>query len=532
MKRRGKGDGIRTSCDHLHFRHSVVLRAVTGPLLGYLDRPVSQNTISNRSSRDVSRSVRSPFHLPFHLHLVPFLFRRYPRVRRSAHLLAADKLVTRQVGRLKVTVGSGFFRGASGNGGDRGHATALPRAGDRRVSSIKRLFEQLLLQKHRLLKIGDIRVHGVGGQITRARCIRHAILVILRARYPFVVRIISVYLFTGKSGTRAAESLLLLLLLQLLLVLLLLLMMMMNRGYFRRTENQRALVMIFLAPLQLQCERITVARLAGIVSARAVLFLARAIALRRAIPSTGRRLIRLPCLRVLDHGARRNVDRVRVGRGNGGGLRRGNNARPLVMIVGRMTMPVAMVLVRRGIYRLAIRLRYSFVYVLRFAPHVIRVRFCQSDGGGGGRPSPSPALAAPSPSAPLAATRLRLSAHAEALHLLRAILHRVLHPLLLFTALVIRVPSRRRAVSTTTTTTTATPSLLRALRGTGGRGGVTRNGWPQRGPVLLRVFGTLFRLLLLLSDQLLDQTVLIGGYVIRREQRRALKIRKDGFVDS
>lgn len=475
---------------------------MASPLLGYLDRSVSQNTISDRSPRDVSGSVRSPFHFPFHLHLVPFVLRGYPRVGRSAHLLAADKLVSRQVRRLKVAVRPRFLRGACGNGGDRGHAAALPRTGDRRVPPIKRLFEQLLLQEHRLLKIGDIGVHGVGGQIARARRIRCAILVVLGARRSFV-RIISVDLFTGKSGTRAAESLLLLLLL------LVLLLVMMNRGHLRGTKNQRALVMVFLATLQLQRERITVARLAGIVSARAVLFLARTVALRRAIPSAGRRLTPLPGLRVLDHGARRNVDRVRGG--NGGGLSRGNDARP-VMTVGGM-VPVAMVLVRGGIDRLAIRLRYRLVDVLRFAPHVIRVRFCQSDGGGGGRPSPS--LAAPA--APLAATRL--SAHAEALHLLRAILHRVLRPL--FAALVVRVSRRRRAVST---------SLLRGLGGTGGRGGVTRNGRPQRRPVLLRVFGSLFRLLLLLPDQLLDQTVLIGGYVVRREQRRPLKTPEESLV--
>lgn len=194
-------------------------------------------------------------------------------------------------------------------------------------------------------------------------------------------------------------------------------------------------------------------------------------------------------------------------------------------MIARRMMPVVamMVLVRRGIDRLAIRLRYSLVDVFRFAPHVIRVRFCQSDGGGGGRPSPS--LAAPSSSAssaPLAAARL--SAHAEALNLLRAILHRFLHPLLLFTALVVaRVSRRRRAVPAATS-----PTLLRrGLRGTGGRGGVAGNGGPQRRPVLLRVFGSLLRLLLLLSDQLLDQTVLVGGYVIRREQRRALKTRKE-----
>lgn len=288
---------------------------MTGPFLGYLDRSVSQNTISNRSSRDVPRSVRSPFHFPFHLHLVPpFVFRGYPRVRRGAHLLAADKLVSRQVRRLKVTVGSRLFRGAGWNGGDRGHATtALPRTTDRRVSSIKRLFEQLLLQKHRLLKIGDIGVHGVGGQITRARRIRSPILVILRARYS-LVRIISVNLFVGECGTRAPESLLLLLL----LLLLVLLLMMVNRGHSGRAKNQRALVMIFLPALQLQRERITVARFAGVVSARAVLLLARAIALRRAIPSTtARRLIPLTALRVLDHGARPN------GRGDGCGLTRG-----------------------------------------------------------------------------------------------------------------------------------------------------------------------------------------------------------------
>lgn len=191
-------------------------------------------------------------------------------------------------------------------------------------------------------------------------------------------------------------------------------------------------------------------------------------------------------------------------------------------MIARRMMPVVamMVLVRRGIDRLAIRLRYSLVDVFRFAPHVIRVRFCQSDGGGGGRPSPS--LAAPSSSASLAAARL--SAHAEALNLLRAILHRFLHPLLLFTALVVaRVSRRRRAVPAATS-----PTLLRrGLRGTGGRGGVAGNGGPQRRPVLLRVFGSLLRLLLLLSDQLLDQTVLVGGYVIRREQRRALKTRKE-----
>lgn len=189
------------------------------------------------------------------------------------------------------------------------------------------------------------------------------------------------------------------------------------------------------------------------------------------------------------------------------------------MIVRRMMPVVAMmVLVRRGIDRLAIRLGYSLVDVFRFAPHVIRVRFCQSDGGGGGRPSPS--LAAPS-SAPLAAARL--SAHAEALNLLRAILHRFLHPLLLFTALVVaRVSRRRRAVPAATS-----PTLLRRGLRTGGRGGVAGNGGPQRRPVLLRVFGSLLRLLLLLSDQLLDQTVLVGGYVIRREQRRALKTRKE-----
>lgn len=195
------------------------------------------------------------------------------------------------------------------------------------------------------------------------------------------------------------------------------------------------------------------------------------------------------------------------------------------MIVRRMMPVVAMmVLVRRGIDRLAIRLGYSLVDVFRFAPHVIRVRFCQSDGGGGGRPSPF--LAAPSSSASSLAAA-RLSAHAEALNLLRAILHRFLHPLLLFTALVVaRVSRRRRAVPAATS-----PTLLRrGLRGTGGRGGVAGNGGPQRRPVLLRVFGSLLRLLLLLSDQLLDQTVLVGGYVIRREQRRALKTRKESLV--
>lgn len=193
------------------------------------------------------------------------------------------------------------------------------------------------------------------------------------------------------------------------------------------------------------------------------------------------------------------------------------------MIVIRRMMPVmAVVLVRGRVDRLAIRLRYRLVYVLRFAPHVIRVRLRQPDrggggGGGGGRPSPS--LAAPSSPSPTLrprTRRLRLPAHAQSLHLLRAILDdRLLHPAL-FAALVIRDGSRRRR---------AVPaSLLRGLGGTRGRGGVTRDGGPQRRPLLLvPVFGPLLRLLLLLPDQLLDQTVLIGGYVVRGEQRRDLK---------
>lgn len=136
-----------------------------GPFLGYLDRSVPQHTVPHRSPRDVPGPVRPPLHLPFHLNVVvPLVLRRYPS-RRGADLLATHELIPRKIRCLKVPVRLGLFRGARrvrlpgpwrgyggiGGGGGRGG----------KVPTVERLLEQLLLQHHRLLKIGHVRVHGV-----------------------------------------------------------------------------------------------------------------------------------------------------------------------------------------------------------------------------------------------------------------------------------------------------------------------------------------------------------------------------------
>lgn len=133
---------------NLHFRHGIVLGRVSGSLLGYLDRPVSQYSIPYGPPGDVSRPVRPPLHLPLHLHF-SFIFRRYPRGGR-AHLLATNKLILRQIWRLEVAVRLGLSRTAG-----------FPR---REVPAIERLLEQLLLQQHRLLQVRYVRIHGIGRQ--------------------------------------------------------------------------------------------------------------------------------------------------------------------------------------------------------------------------------------------------------------------------------------------------------------------------------------------------------------------------------
>lgn len=230
-------------------------------------------------------------------------------------------------------------------------------------------------------------------------------------------------------------------------------------------------------------------------------------------------------LRVLNYRVRRggicsSRDSDRDGRDDGrrwrrdggdGWLRSSDHARSMIRM-----MPMSVMFIRRRVDRFAVRLWYSLVDVFCFAPHVIRVSVCQ----------PNRDRSSSSSSASASATCLRLTAHTETLHLLRAILQRLLHPLF---AIVIRVSRRRRSVST--------GRFLRRLGRTARRRGVvvclmskrvTGHRWrrwrrrPQRRTVLFRVFGSFLRLLLLLSNQLLDQAVLIGRQMVRRKQRRSL----------
>lgn len=461
---------------------------MTGSLFRYFDRPISQNAIPDWPPSDVPGSVRSPLHFPLHLHVVRFVLRRYPGTGR-AHLLTADKLVPSQIRCLKITMGPGLFRSATGS--DRGNAAALSRSTDGRVSPVECLLEQLLLQKHRLLKVGHVRVHSIRGQVGR---IRRTISVIMRTRASFVRLVLC--LSVGERGARATEPLLLLLLLLL------------YSQRFRGAKHQRTLVMIPFTALQFQRERIAVAGFSGVVRARAILLLARAVALRRTVPSST--LIRL-VLRILNHRVRRGSirssrDGDRDGRDDGRRWRRdggdgwlcsSDDARSMIRM-----MPMSVMFIRRRVDRFAVRLRYSLIDVFCFAPHVIRVSVRQ------------PNRDRSSSSASASATCLRLTAYTETLHLLRAILQRLLHPLF---AIVIRVSRRRRSVST--------GRFLRRLGRTTRRRGVvvclvskrvTGHRWrrwrrrPQRRTVLFRVFGPFLRLLLLLPNQLLDQAVLIG----------------------
>ena len=119
------------------------------------------------------------------------------------------------------------------------------------------------------------------------------------------------------------------------------------------------------------------------------------------------------------------------------------------------------------------------------------------------RPSRATSTSTSTSSSSYASTCLRLTTYRETLHLLRAILQCLLHPLF---AVVIRVPSRRRGVSV--------GRFLRGLGRAAGRRSVARlmpgrvTGhwrrrwwrWLQRTVVLLRVFGPLLRLLLLLAN--------------------------------
>lgn len=269
--------------------------------------------------------------------------------------------------------------------------------------------------------------------------------------------LVSRYLFVHRYGTGAAQSLLL-----------------DSRGCFRWAEYQGASVQILARLMKFQGKRVAVARLAGVVRARAVLLLAGAVALRGRVPSGGvYGLVRLVVYRVMD---------VRHRGGRGGRS-----------VIG---LGPVLVLVRGRVDRFAVRFRYSLVDVLRFAPHVAGVGIGQFYGVG-----------------------LLLTPHAQSLHLLRAVLERFLHPLFA----IVRVMSRRGGGGPT--------GLLRGLGGAGRRGGrvgedaarwrmllvllgrVTRDGGRrfQRGSVLFRFFGSFLGLLLLLTNQLLDQAVLVRG---------------------
>lgn len=139
--------------------------------------------------------------------------------------------------------------------------------------------------------------------------------------------------------------------------------------------------------MQLKRQGVAVARLAGVVSTRAVLLLAGAVALGRRVPGLG--LIRLILVGL--------ILRVRV-----------------ILLV----IPL-LVLVRRRVNWLAVRLRYGLVYVLRVAPYVTRIGLEQFNGH-------------------LRRAGLLLRLYIQVVHLLDALLQRVLHPVLLVLGMVYR----------------------------------------------------------------------------------------------